>query len=215
MSSTTFSSFSENHSLAVRIWHWVTSLTIIFTITLVLMGTFMFKMRDNIGMVQEQLEHKGVTVTKDQARSVAHEYSDKIWMLHKYVGYGLAFLLLCRIILEASQPGEEKFKTKIKNALTFQAKTESEKNDRWTYLLAKRGYLLFYLVFLIMALTGLVLAFEDVEALEPIHDLSETIHKYSQFLVYTYILAHLVGVIREEIGRYPGIISGMFHGKKR
>jgi cytochrome b561 len=215
MSNATFSSFNENHSLAIRLWHWVTGVTIIFTIILVLMGTFMFKMRDNIGMVQEQLEHKGVTVTKDQARSVAHEYSDKIWMFHKYVGYGLSFLLLCRIILEAAQPGEEKLKTKLKNALTFQSKTESEKNDRWTYLFAKRGYLLFYLVFLIMALTGLVLAFEDVEALEPIHDLSETIHKFSQFAVYAYILAHLVGVIREEIGRYPGIISGMFHGKKR
>ena len=99
MNTNAFSSFNENHSLAVRIWHWVTSLTIIFTIMLVLMGTFMFKMRDNIGIIQEQLEHKGVTVTQDQARSVAHEYSDKIWMFHKYVGYGLAFLLLCRVKL--------------------------------------------------------------------------------------------------------------------
>src|SRR5882762_9530993 len=110
MSTSAFSSFNQNHSLAVRLWHWATSVTIIFTIVLVLMGTFMFKMRDNIPMVQEELEHKGLTVTKDQARAVAHEYSDKIWMLHKYVGYGLSFLLLCRILLEASQPGEEKFK---------------------------------------------------------------------------------------------------------
>ncbi len=119
MNSTTFSSFNENHSLAVRVWHWATSLTIIFTIVLVLMGTFMFKTRDNIPMVQEQLEGKGVTVTNDQARAVTHEYSDKIWMLHKYVGYGLCFLLLCRIILEATQPSEEKFKTKILKTRTF------------------------------------------------------------------------------------------------
>ena len=172
MSSTTFSSFNENHSLAVRLWHWATSLTIVFTIVLVLMGTFMFKMRDNIPMVQEQLEHKGVTVSPDQARSVAHEYSDKIWMLHKYVGYGLAFLFLCRILLEAAQPGEEKLKTKLKNALSFQAKTSTETDDRKIYLLAKRGYVLFYLVFFVMALSGLVLAFEDVKFLDPIHDLS-------------------------------------------
>jgi Ni/Fe-hydrogenase 1 B-type cytochrome subunit len=215
MNTTSFSSFNENHSLAVRLWHWATALTIIFTIVLVLMGTFMFKMRDNIPMVQEQLEHKGVTVTKDQARSVAHEYSDKIWMLHKYVGYGLSFLLLCRIILEATQPGEEKFKTKIKNALTFQANTATDNEDRKMYLLAKRGYLLFYLIFFVMALTGLVLAFEDIKALDPIHELSEDVHKYTQYLIYTYILAHLIGVVREEIGKHPGIISSMIHGKKR
>jgi cytochrome b561 len=215
MNSTTFSSFNENHSLAIRIWHWVTGVTIIFTIVLVLMGTFMFKTRDNIPMVQEQLESKGVTVTKDQARAVTHEYSDKIWMLHKYVGYGLAFLLLCRIVLEATQPSEEKFKTKIKNALTFQPKTDTEKADRTIYLFAKRGYLLFYLVFLIMALTGLVLAFEDVKFLDPIHRLSKEIHEYSQYAVYAYILLHLIGVVREEIGKYPGIISSMVHGKKK
>jgi len=215
MTSTTFSSFNENHSLAVRLWHWATGVTIIFTIVLVLMGTFMFKMRDNIPMVQEQLEHKGATVTKDQARSVAHEYSDKIWMLHKYVGYGLTFLLLCRIVLEATQPNEEKFKTKIKNALGFQAKSESEKGDRQLFLYVKRGYLLFYLIFLVMGLSGLVLAFEDVKALDPIHGLMKAVHEYTQYLIYTYILLHLIGVVREEIGKYPGIISGMIHGKKR
>ncbi|HLZ15701.1 MAG TPA: cytochrome b/b6 domain-containing protein [Cyclobacteriaceae bacterium] len=215
MSTAAFSSFNENHSFALRIWHWATSLTIIFTIVLVLMGTFMFRMRDNIGMVQEQLEHKGAAVTKDQARSVAHEYSDKIWMLHKYVGYGLAFLLFCRVVLESMQPGEEKFKTKIKNALGFQAKTDGEKSERRLYLYVKRGYLLFYLIFIVMALSGLVLAFEDVKALDPIHGLMGDVHEFTQYLIYTYILVHLIGVVREEIGKHPGIISSMVHGKKR
>lgn len=213
--STNFSSFNESHSLALRIWHWTTFAVITFTIILVLMGTFMFKMRDNTGMVQEQLERKGATVTKDQARSVAHEYSDKIWMTHKYVGYGLCFLLLCRFILEATQPSEEKFKTKIKRALGFQAGTAGAQDERKLYLYVKRGYLLFYLIFFVMALSGLVLAFEDVKFLDPIHDLMEGAHKFSQYLIYTYILVHLIGVVREEIGKHPGIISGMVHGKKR
>jgi cytochrome b561 len=28
---------------------------------------------------------------------VAQEYSDKLWMLHKYIGFGLSILLLWRI----------------------------------------------------------------------------------------------------------------------
>ena len=71
-----------------------------FSIVLVLMGTFMFKAKENTGMVQEQLERKGATVTTAQARAVAHEYTGKIWMMHKYVGYRLCFLLFGRVILE-------------------------------------------------------------------------------------------------------------------
>src|SRR5450631_2570647 len=92
--------FNERHSLAIRIWHWVTFITIASTLVLVLLGSTMFRINDNISLVQEQLERKGVSVTKDQARSVAHEYSDKVWMAHKFVGYALCFLLLSRFIIE-------------------------------------------------------------------------------------------------------------------
>ncbi len=179
------------------------------------MGTFMFKIKENVGMVTEQLERKGVTVTENQARGVAHEYSDKIWMLHKYVGYGLCFLLLSRVLLEAAQPNEEKYKVKLKRALGFEAKSDSDKEDKKHYLLVKRGYLLFYFLFFVMALTGLGLAYEDLKFLDPIHDSLKNLHKYTQYTIYAYILLHLVGVVKEEIGKHNGIVSGMIHGKKR
>ena len=166
-------------------------------------------------MVIEQLERKGATVTKDQARAVAHEYSDKIWMLHKYVGYGLCFLLLCRVVIEVTQANEEKTTTKLKRALGFDAKTDSEQEEKKHYLFVKRGYLLFYLLFFIMALTGLGLAYEDLQILDPIHDSLKNLHKYTQYTIYVYILVHLIGVIRVDVGEHRGIISGMIHGKKR
>src|SRR5690348_12718613 len=93
-------SFSEAHPAAIRIWHWITAATLSASILLVILGSTMFRTRNNIDMVQEQLQGKGVTVTVDQARSVAHEYSDKLWMAHKWVGYGLCFLLGCRMMIE-------------------------------------------------------------------------------------------------------------------
>ncbi len=210
----TFSSFNEVHSLALRLWHWATFIVITFSIILVLMGTFMFKTRENTGMVIEQLERKGATVNNDQARAVAHEYSDKIWMMHKYVGYGLCFLLLCRVVLEVAQPSEEKFKTKIKQALSFQASSASDKEERKIYLLAKRGYLLFYFLFFIMALTGLGLAYEEVAFLDTIHDSLKNLHEFTQYTIYAYIIIHLIGVIRADTGNHKGIVSGMIHGKK-
>lgn len=205
--------FHESRSFAIRLWHWLTFITITASLVLVLMGSTFFKMKDNIGMVQAQVERKGGTVTPEQARAVAHEYSDKMWMAHKYVGYGLCFLLLCRVIIEATQPGEEKLRTKIKKALAFNANTPAEKKDLMHYLWVKRGYMIFYLLFSVMALTGLGLAYEDVPMLEPIHDSIKEVHKFTQYLIYSYIVLHLAGVISADMGKYNGLVSGMIHGK--
>jgi cytochrome b561 len=202
--------FNEKHSLTLRVWHWLTFVTMTASLVMVLLASTMFRTRDNISLVQEQLEHKGATVTSDQARSVAHEYSDKLWMAHKWIGYGLCFLLLSRVIIEVAQPSDEKFRTRIKKALG--ATNDSDRNH---YLSVKRGYLVFYLLFLIMALTGLGLAFEDVPWLDSVHRPIKNIHEFVQYLIYAYIVVHLVGVVRADTGKYQGLISGMIHGKAR
>src|SRR5258708_4403126 len=101
--------FHEKHSLAIRIWHWTTFITITSSLVLVLLGSTMFRTGDNISLVREQLERKGAVVTQD-----------------------------------------------------------------------------------------------------PIKD----VHSIVQYLLYTYILVHLIGVVRADIGKYRGIVSGMIHGKK-
>jgi cytochrome b561 len=206
--------FNEGHSLAIRIWHWLTFVTIATSLVLVLLGSTMFRTWDNIGLVREQLERKGAIVTKDQARSVAHEYSDKLWMAHKYVGYGLCFLLLSRFVIEAVQPSEEKLRKRIKQVLGIQTSALNEKEERRHYLFVKEGYLIFYILFLVMALTGLGLAFEDSPMLEDIQDPIKKIHSFVQYFIYAYILVHLIGVIRADAGKYPGLVSGMIHGRK-
>jgi cytochrome b len=65
-----------------------------------------------------------------------------------------------------------------------------------------------------MALTGLGLAFEHSPLLEDIQDPIKEVHSIVQYLIYTYLLVHLVGVIRADTGKYQGIVSGMIHGKK-
>lgn len=207
--------FNEKRSLAIRIWHWITFVTIASSLILVLLGSTMFKTKENISMVQEQLERKGATVTKDQARAVAHEYSDKLWMAHKYVGYGLCFLLLSRIIIEVAQPGDEKLRTKIKRAIGYKTDDIIEKRERRHYIFVKEGYVVFYLLFFVMGLTGLGLAFEDTPWLEgSIHEYIKKVHETVQYGIYAYILVHLVGVISTDIGKYPGVVSGMIHGRK-
>lgn len=200
--------FKDTYSLAIRIWHWTTFLFFLASIITVIFGSTVFTMKGNIPMIQEQIQQKGGAVLPEQARAVAHEYSDKLWMLHKYIGFGLCFLLLSRIIIEAANTKEQKLTSKIKKALQL-PETHNERNH---YVMVKRVYIFFYLIFLIMALTGLGLAFEDIPLFRSIHKPLIQIHSFVQYLMYFYILAHLVGVVRADVTNNKGIVSGMING---
>jgi uncharacterized Tic20 family protein len=82
------------------------------------------------------------------------------------------------------------------------------------YINVNKSYLLFYMLFIMMSLTGLVLAFEDVKFLDPIHKISKQIHSYVQYGMFAYIILHIVGVLLADIDSYPGIVSRMINGKK-
>jgi cytochrome b561 len=204
-------SFNQMHSLPLRIWHWVTSLAITATLITVFLASTLFKTKNNIAMVQEQLQQKGVTVSADQARSVAHEFNDKLWDIHKLIGYLISFLLLTRMIIEITQPSDQKMKTKIRKASNFVSDNMIEKNEMKHYLFVKRTYLFFYIAILIMAVTGLVLA---SPWLKDFQRTLRTIHGFVQYIIYGYIVIHLGGVILAEAGKYKGVVSGMIHGNK-
>lgn len=74
--------------------------------------------------------------------------------------------------------------------------------------------MVFYVLFIVMALTGLILAFEDVEWLKPIHEVAEETHSIVQWGLYTFFIVHICGVIRADLTKYNGIISRMINGKE-
>jgi thiosulfate reductase cytochrome b subunit len=160
-------------------------------------------------MVQDQVKEKGGSLSKDQAWKVAHEYSDKLWILHTWFGYGLCILLLCRIMIEAKMSKERKLGTRIKRALGY-PKSDSEKKH---YLFVQCSYSVFYFLFILMALTGLVMALEDVKWLKPLRSTANNIHIIVQYGIYAFIILHIGGVIRADLGKYNGLISRMIHGK--
>ena len=202
----------QKHSLAIRIWHWLTFLGFTASLITVLLGSTLFKTKENVSTVIDEVARKGGTVTQDQARSVAHAYSDKLWDTHKIIGYVLCFLLLTRLLIEFSQNKEEKLTTRIRAALNFHPADETAIRERNHFVLVKRGYLVFYFLFLCMGMTGLVLAFEDVEFLKPIHKTANNLHSFFQWGIYGYILLHLIGVVRADLYKNKGLVSGMING---
>jgi Ni/Fe-hydrogenase 1 B-type cytochrome subunit len=206
--------FKARYSLAIRLWHWLTFLTMLASIIMVLLASTMFTTRYNIPMVQEQIQSKNESVSQLAARAVAHEYTDKLWMAHKYIGYGLCFLLLCRIIIEITYSREKRLGNKIRKAFAFQTQNRFQSKDRKHYLWVKWGYVVFYLLFLIMALTGLGLAFEDVPIFRSTRGALGDVHEIVQYLIYAYLFFHIAGVIRADVTDNRGIVSDMINGGK-
>jgi len=208
-------SFLEKHSGFIRIWHWITFIVLTSSLICVLLASTILKPRENIALVQNQLKQKGITVTEDQAFAVAHEYGDKMWDLHKYLGYALSFLILSRIVIEFGQSQEEKLRMKIKNALFIYKRKDQYHKNAMHYLIVKYSYLLFYLLLLCMAATGLLLAFGyDIGITKETQHQIKEIHGFGQYLIYTFIFFHLSGVIIAETGISKGIVSGMINGRK-
>jgi len=201
--------FKQSKPASIRLWHWLTFLFFLVSISTVVFGSTLFKTSNNISLVEDQVKEKGGEITKDQARGVAHEFSDKLWMLHKYLGYGLSILLIWRILIEISLSKEKKISTRIKNAIQFKGVNDEKKH----YLWVQYGYVFFYLIFFIMSLTGLILAYEDVKWLDPFHEPAGKIHEIVQYGLYAYVVFHIGGVIRYDLTKYGGIVSRMINGK--
>jgi cytochrome b561 len=208
-------SFDEKHSVGIRIWHWLFFILLTGSMTTVLLASTLFRTRNNTKMVQEQLQQKGMAATTDQARAVSHAFSDKLWELHTWIGYLVATFLLGRFILEIFQPADEKLSYKIKRALGSGLMPAEQKREQMHYARVKWGYVLFYALILVMAITGLGLAFEGVTLFKDLHGAIKQVHNFTQYAIYGFVFFHLVGVILADTGRYPGIVSGMIHGKKR
>jgi cytochrome b len=207
--------FNEKHSPGIRIWHWIFFLLLTASMSSVLLASTLFRTRNNTGMVRDQLQKNKLIVDQNQARAVAHAFNDRIWELHTWIGYFIVLFLLGRFILEIFQPTDEKLSHKIKRAMGFELMPSGQKREQLHYVRVKWGYVLFYGLMLVMAVTGLGLAFEDVPLFKDLHGGIKQVHSFTQYLIYGFVFFHITGVVIADAGRDPGLVSGMIHGKKR
>ena len=204
----------KKHSSSIRLWHWLNAIVITGSLLTVLLNSTLLKTKKNAVAIKANLAYSGVTVTDNQAQSVAHELSDKVWMIHTYFGYTLATLLLFRLLLEFFQLANQRFIRKLKSAYhqyqTTKKHRELAKHEFWV----KTIYAIFYLMLITMALTGLCLAFEDdIPLLKSIHAFRQ-IHAFTMYLILAFIVVHIVGVLLADRKDSRGIVSDMINGGK-
>ena len=205
--------FNGMHSVAIRIWHWASFVVISGSIITVLLASTLLRTRNNIALVHDQLQAQGVIANQDQARAVAHAFNDRIWDLHKWIGFVLCGLVLARVVIEVTQSPEEKLSVQLKRAFRIKPADQQGKLEQQHYIQVKRIYLVFYVALILMACTGLGLAFENVALFRTYRGAIKQVHALLQWVIYGFILMHIAGVILADLGKYRGLVSGMIHGQ--
>lgn len=203
----------KKHSASLRLWHWVNTIVISGSLLTVLINSTITDERPVSTLVKNELKNAGATVSGEQAASVAHALDDRVWSVHIYFGYVLVALLLFRMILEFFQLADQKFIRKMKSAYRQFQTTKKNREIAKHKLTVKSIYAIFYLLLILMAITGLFLAFENL--LAPFksfrHSVKE-VHGFCMYLILAFIFVHLAGVFFAERKNNKGIVSDMING---
>jgi len=202
----------KKYSPSIRLWHWLNAIIITGSLLTVLINATVMKAWTNASLITDKLKEKGVEISEEQARSVAFALSDKVWAVHTYLGYALAGLFLFRIIMEFFELADQKLIRKIKTARkSFLSRQEDRISSR-NEMLIKTLYAVFYVLLMVMVVTGLCLAFRDnISALRKMHFIKE-IHGFTMYLIIAFIIIHIAGVVIGERKHHKGIVSDMING---
>ena len=202
---------NRTYSSSLRFWHWANAIVITGSLLTVLINSTLLKGWTLATFISGELKKSGVTVTDDVARSVSHGLRDRVWDFHVYFGYGIIALLLFRLVTEFAGLTDKKLSRKSADYYR-QYKSGQNKLIARGELFVKSLYAIFYLILIIMAITGLCLVFEDdVPALHKMHFIRE-IHEFSMYLVLGFLFLHIAGVYLAERKDKPGIVSDMING---
>lgn len=199
----------KKYSSGLRLWHWCSAVVISGSLLTVLANSTITNGRTNAGVIQKSLAEKSISVSQDQARGAAHEISDRVWELHTYFGYTLIALFIFRLILECTHRADQKLIRKLKFA--YVQLSGAQKKQAKHEVMVKSLYVAFYTLLVIMAVTGLCMAFEDDVPALKVHALRE-IHSFCMYLIIAFIIVHLAGVFLAERKDSKGIVSDMING---
>ena len=203
----------KKYSFPLRLWHWLNAIVITGSLLTVLLNSTLLDRKNNAPFIKETLQKSGAVISDDQANSVAHDLGDKVWEIHTYFGYALVTLLVFRLVLEFFQLSDQKLIRGIKNAYQQYFITKKQRELARHELVVKTIYAIFYLLLMIMAVTGLFLAFEDFfEPYKSIRHSVKEVHGFTMYLILGFITIHIIGVLLAERKDSKGIVSDMING---
>jgi len=204
----------KKNSASLRFWHWANTIVISGSLITVLINSTLTDRPAMSSLLQSEFQKNGANVNAHQASSVANVLEDQVWGIHTYFGYALAALLLFRLVLEFFQLADQKFIRKMKSAYHHYAVIKKDRETALHEFTVKLIYSAFYILLVIMVITGLFLAFEDLMApFKAIRHSVKSVHGFCMYLILAFIVVHLAGVfLAERKKEGKGIVSDMING---
>ncbi|TGD83213.1 cytochrome b/b6 domain-containing protein [Hymenobacter wooponensis] len=203
----------KRNSLGLRLWHWANAAVVSGLLITILFLFVIVKMKTAGPEFQKVLSKEGVTFSREQERGLTRIVSHRIWDWHIGLGVALTALLVLRVAVEMVQKGAQRFGVKLRVARQIFRQRGSDLQDARHSLLVKYSYLAFYLMLVVMVVTGLVLIYaDDVEFLHRLEHTVKEVHNFTMYLVIAFTVGHLVGVVYAEVTKNRGIVSDMIHG---
>ncbi|MFC3560324.1 cytochrome b/b6 domain-containing protein [Pedobacter jamesrossensis] len=202
----------KKYATSTRFWHWVNFIVISGSLLTVLINSTLFD-RSQRSFIKGELMNAGASVSEKQAGAVTHGLEDQVWNIHIYFGYALAVLFIFRLIAEFFLPPSERLFPKVQKAYQAYFILKKEREAAKHELVVKGLYIVFYLLLLIMVVSGLLLAFEDYTGIaQNVNHSIKEFHGFCMYLILGFIVLHLSGVFLAERKNGKGIISDMING---
>ena len=141
-------------------------------------------------IIMEKLQGFSIEISAEQAKIVAKAIRAPMWEWHILFGYLFAALLLWRIVMI------------LKDGFGFEENPNT--HMKWIY----RSYKVIYLIFIFMAISGLVLSFyKDLGiAKESAHFIKEN-HELLAWVIVWFVPLHITGVLKANASDQKGLIS--------
>ena len=189
------------------------------TLLIVLVNLTLLKPEHNNQAVQAKLKSEGIYYPSQDAMLLAQHFSDRLWVVHAYIGFGLVALFICRILLEVFLPQEYSLTGKIRKIFKVSKQQVKVTSNLAHDKRIKFLYCVFYISLLTMAITGMSISYQNeisfLKGNKYLIHLILQVHHYTMYPIIAFILLHVVGVILAERKHHSGIVSNMINGGKR
>lgn len=184
------------------VWHWVHAVVVLGLLGTVFLRKTFLSWRTNSELLTQKLSAMNLEVTTDQAKVLAKAIRAPMWEWHILLGYALAALLLWRIFLFFTESGKRSY--------------QNLKEETLHKKIVKAGYLVIYAVLLFMAVSGLMIHFDDALGIsDKTADLLTEVHEFLYNVILIFVPLHIIGVLIAENRDEKGIISEMVNGGEK
>lgn len=201
------------HPASLRIWHWLNALVFLGLLLTVLLRKTVLSWRTNSSIIQEKLSLASIEAPVEVTNAIAKTLRDNMWTWHVALGIALAILLVFRFIIA--------FKTEklcpVGRTFTFMKRLKNvdtkDLPHARKYVGQRALYSLFYIMTLIIVVTGALLVFGgDLGFAKETLKTAKEIHEFIMPFFIFFIVVHLLGVIVAELTSDKGCVSRMING---